>query len=64
MQGHPTTHEELPGVRIASGSLGQGLSVSIGAALSKRLLKDDKLVYCLCGDGEMEEGQVSKRLFL
>lgn len=58
LQGHPTTHEELPGVRIASGSLGQGLSVSIGAALSKRLLKDDKLVYCLCGDGEMEEGQV------
>ncbi|MBK8585395.1 MAG: transketolase [Bacteroidetes bacterium] len=58
LQGHPTTHEGLPGVRIASGSLGQGLSVSIGAALSKRLLKDDKLVYCLCGDGEMEEGQV------
>jgi len=50
LQGHPTTHEELPGVRIASGSLGQGLSVSIGAALSKRLLKDDKLVYCLCGE--------------
>lgn len=58
LQGHPTTHEELPGVRMASGSLGQGLSVAIGAALSKRLLKDDKLVYCLCGDGEMEEGQV------
>ena len=58
LQGHPTTHEHLPGVRIASGSLGQGLSVSIGAALSKRLMKDDKLVYCLCGDGEMEEGQI------
>lgn len=58
LQGHPTTHDHLPGVRIASGSLGQGLSVSIGAALSKRLLKDDKLVYCLCGDGEMEEGQI------
>jgi transketolase len=57
MQGHPTTHEHLPGVRVASGSLGQGLSVSIGAALSKRLLKDDHLVYCLCGDGEMQEGQ-------
>lgn len=58
LQGHPTTHEHLPGVRVASGSLGQGLSVSIGAALSKRLLKDDHLIYCLCGDGEMEEGQV------
>ncbi|MBK6396726.1 MAG: transketolase [Bacteroidetes bacterium] len=57
LQGHPTTHEHLPGVRVASGSLGQGLSVSIGAALSKRLLKDDHLVYCLCGDGEMQEGQ-------
>lgn len=58
LQGHPTTHEGLPGVRVASGSLGQGMSVAIGAALSKRLLKDDHLVYCLCGDGEMEEGQV------
>ncbi|MFZ7114361.1 MAG: transketolase [Bacteroidota bacterium] len=57
LQGHPTTHEDLPGVRVASGSLGQGLSVSIGAALSKKLLKDDHLVYCLCGDGEMQEGQ-------
>ena len=57
LQGHPTTHEHLPGVRVASGSLGQGLSVSICAALSKRLLKDDHLVYCLCGDGEMQEGQ-------
>ena len=57
LQGHPTTHEHLPGVRVASGSLGQGLSVSICAALSKRLLKDDHLVYCLCGDGEMQERQ-------
>lgn len=58
LQGHPATHEGLPGIRVASGSLGQGLSVSIGAALSKKLDKDDKLIYCLCGDGEMEEGQV------
>jgi transketolase len=58
LQGHPTTHEGLPGVRMASGSLGQGLSVAIGTALSKKLNGDDRLVYCLCGDGEMEEGQV------
>lgn len=58
LQGHPTTHEGLPGVRTASGSLGQGLSVAIGAALAKRLNKDTKLVYCLMGDGEQEEGQV------
>lgn len=58
LQGHPATHEHLPGIRIASGSLGQGISVSIGAALSKRLNKDSNLVYCLCGDGEMEEGQI------
>ncbi len=58
LQGHPTTHEKLPGVRIASGSLGQGISVAIGAALSKKMLKDNHLVYCLCGDGEMEEGQI------
>jgi transketolase len=58
LQGHPTTHEGLPGVRIASGSLGQGLSAAIGASLSKKLNNDSKLVYCLCGDGEMEEGQV------
>ncbi|MDA0950817.1 MAG: transketolase [Bacteroidetes bacterium] len=57
LQGHPTTHEHLPGVRIASGSLGQGLSVAIGAALSKKLNKDSKLVYSLHGDGEMQEGQ-------
>ena len=58
LQGHPATHEGLDGIRVASGSLGQGLSVSIGAALTKKLNKEDSLVYCLCGDGEMEEGQV------
>jgi len=58
LQGHPATHEGLPGIRIASGSLGQGLSVAIGASQAKKLDKDSKLVYCLCGDGEMEEGQV------
>ena len=58
LQGHPATHEGLPGVRVASGSLGQGLSVAIGASLSKKLNHDDKFVYCLCGDGEMEEGQI------
>ncbi len=57
VQGHPTTHENLPGVRIASGSLGQGMSVSIGAALSKKLNKDDKIIYSLHGDGELQEGQ-------
>lgn len=57
LQGHPTTHEGLPGVRIASGSLGQGLSVAIGAALAKKLNKDNKLVYTLSGDGELQEGQ-------
>ncbi|OYU84916.1 MAG: transketolase [Flavobacterium sp. BFFFF2] len=57
LQGHPTTHEGLPGVRIASGSLGQGLSVAIGAALSKKLNGDDHLVYTLHGDGELQEGQ-------
>ena len=57
LQGHPTTHEGLPGVRIASGSLGQGLSVAIGAALSKNLNNDKNLVYCLMGDGELQEGQ-------
>ncbi|MGA0383516.1 MAG: transketolase [Flavobacteriaceae bacterium] len=57
LQGHPTTHEHLPGVRIASGSLGQGLSVAIGAALSKKLNNDAKIVYSLHGDGEMQEGQ-------
>lgn len=58
LQGHPTTHEGLPGVRIASGSLGQGLSVAIGAALSKKLNNDDSLIYVLMGDGEIQEGQV------
>ena len=57
LQGHPTTHEGLPGIRIASGSLGQGISVSIGAALSKKLNNDTRLVYTLCGDGELQEGQ-------
>lgn len=58
LQGHPTTHEGLPGVRIASGSLGQGLSVAIGAALAKRLNGDDSIVYTLHGDGELQEGQI------
>lgn len=57
LQGHPTTAEHLPGVRVASGSLGQGISVSIGAALAKKLNKDSKMVYALMGDGEIEEGQ-------
>ena len=57
LQGHPTTHEGLPGVRIASGSLGQGLSVAIGAALSKKLNNDPKTTYVLMGDGELQEGQ-------
>lgn len=58
LQGHPTTHEGLPGVRIASGSLGQGLSVAIGSALSKKLNKDPQIVYSLHGDGELQEGQI------
>lgn len=58
LQGHPTTHEKLPGVRIASGSLGQGMSVAIGAALTKKLNGDDKLIYSLHGDGELQEGQI------
>jgi transketolase len=57
LQGHPTTHEHLPGIRIASGSLGQGMSVAIGAALAKRLNGDDRIVYSLHGDGELQEGQ-------
>ena len=57
LQGHPTTHEGLPGVRVASGSLGQGLSVAIGAAHSKKLNNDSKLIYSLHGDGELQEGQ-------
>ena len=58
LQGHPATHEHLPGVRIASGSLGQGMSVAIGAALSKKLNGDNHLVFSLHGDGELDEGQV------
>lgn len=58
LQGHPTTHEGLPGVRIASGSLGQGMSVAIGAALTKKLNKDLHIVYSLHGDGELQEGQI------
>jgi len=57
LQGHPTTHEGLPGIRIASGSLGQGISVSIGAASTKKLNNDPHIVYTLCGDGELQEGQ-------
>jgi len=57
LQGHPTNHYSLPGIRISSGSLGQGLSVSIGAALSKKLNNDESLVYVLTGDGELQEGQ-------
>lgn len=58
LQGHPTTHEHLPGIRIASGSLGQGMSVAIGAAEAKKLNNDDKIVYSLHGDGELQEGQI------
>lgn len=58
LQGHPTTHEGLPGVRIASGSLGQGLSVAIGSALAKKLNGDKSVVYTLHGDGELQEGQI------
>ncbi len=57
LQGHPTTHEGLPGVRVASGSLGQGLSVAVGAAEAKKLNKDNHLIYSLHGDGELQEGQ-------
>lgn len=58
LQGHPATHEHLPGIRIASGSLGQGLSVAIGAAQTKKLNKDNHLIFALMGDGEQQEGQV------
>lgn len=58
LQGHPTTHEGLPGIRIASGSLGQGLSNAIGAALTKKLNNDDGIIYSLHGDGEIQEGQI------
>lgn len=57
LQGHPTTHEHLPGVRMSSGSLGQGLSVAAGAALAKKLNNDNHIVYSLHGDGELDEGQ-------
>lgn len=57
LQGHPTTHEGLPGIRISSGSLGQGLSIAIGAAQTKKLNNDNHLVYSLHGDGELQEGQ-------
>ena len=57
LQGHPTTHEGLPGIRMASGSLGQGLSVALGAAQAKKLNNDSHLVYTLLGDGELQEGQ-------
>lgn len=58
LQGHPTTHEGLPGIRMSAGSLGQGLSVAIGAACAKKLNGDDHLVYTLHGDGELQEGQI------
>ena len=58
LQGHPTTHEHLPGVRMSSGSLGQGMSVAIGAALAKKQNNDDRWVYSLHGDGELQEGQI------
>ncbi len=58
LQGHPATHEGLPGIRVASGSLGQGISVALGAALGKKLDGDDQLIYCLTGDGELQEGQI------
>lgn len=58
LQGHPATHEGLPGIRVASGSLGQGLSVACGAALQKKLDEDRSKIYVLCGDGELQEGQI------
>ena len=62
LQGHPATKEKLPGIRIATGSLGQGLSVAIGSCISKKINNDSSLVYCLCGDGELQEGQVWEAL--
>ena len=62
LQGHPTTHEHLPGVRVASGSLGQGMSIALGAAMSKKLNGDKQLVYSLHGDGELQEGQIWEAL--
>ena len=58
LQGHPATHEHLPGIRIASGSLGQGLSVALGAALTKKLNGESTIIYSLHGDGELQEGQI------
>lgn len=58
LQGHPATHEHLPGIRVATGSLGQGLSVAVGIALGKKADKENKKVYALCGDGELQEGQI------
>ena len=58
LQGHPTTHEGLPGIRIASGSLGQGMSAAVGAAIAKKMNGDNKTVFCLHGDGELQEGQI------
>lgn len=58
LQGHPATHEHLPGIRIATGSLGQGLSVAVGIANAKKMDNENKLVYVLCGDGEIQEGQI------
>ena len=58
LQGHPTTHEGLPGIRVASGSLGQGLSAAVGAAMAKKMNGDNHLVYSLHGDGELQEGQI------
>ncbi|MBK8724132.1 MAG: transketolase [Saprospiraceae bacterium] len=58
LQGHPATHEGLPGIRVASGSLGQGISVAIGAALAKKMDNDAHFIYCLTGDGELQEGQI------
>jgi transketolase len=62
LQGHPATHEHLPGIRIASGSLGQGMSAAIGAALSKKLNKESNIVFSLHGDGELDEGQIWEAL--
>lgn len=62
LQGHPTTHEHLPGIRMASGSLGQGLSVALGAALTKKLNNDPSTIYTLHGDGELQEGQIWEAL--
>ncbi len=62
LQGHPTTHEGLPGIRVASGSLGQGISFAIGAALAKKMNKDNRFVFALTGDGELNEGQIWEAL--